>query len=182
LRAAQLPALRQRFARTKGIIVDMRGYPLELIREPLTACFQDQPKPFASERGVDPTYPGHDKPLPTMVAEPGSEPPYAGQLLLLVNEQTQSEAEFITMALRTTPHARVVGSQTAGTDGNVVAVYLPGGVRTQITTLGEYYPDGQPTQRVGVHIDVLVQPTLAGLSAGRDEVLEEALQLIELTP
>lgn len=83
------------------------------------------------------------------------------------------------MALRTTPHALVVGSQTAGTDGNITEFTLPGGVAAQMTTLGEYYPDGRETQRVGIVVDVEVHPTVEGLRQGRDEVLEKAIQLIE---
>jgi C-terminal processing protease CtpA/Prc len=41
------------------------------------------------------------------------------------------------------------------------------------------YPDGRPTQRVGLIPDVRVAPTIAGIAAGRDEVLEEAVRQIE---
>ena len=47
-----------------------------------------------------------------------------------------------------------------------------------ISGLGVYYPDGRETQRVGIVPDVVVQPTIAGVQAGRDEVLERAVQLI----
>jgi len=39
--------------------------------------------------------------------------------VILVDERTQSQAEYTTMALRTAPGAIVMGSQTAGADGNV---------------------------------------------------------------
>jgi hypothetical protein len=42
--------------------------------------------------------------------------------------------------------------------------------------LGVYYPDGTPTQRVGVRVDKVVYPTPAGIAAGRDELLEEAVK------
>jgi len=38
--------------------------------------------------------------------------------------------------------------------------------------------DRKPTQRVGIVPDVEVQPTIEGIRAGRDEVLEEALRQI----
>ena len=47
-----------------------------------------------------------------------------------------------------------------------------------ISGLGVFYPDKRPTQRVGIVPDVEVQPTIAGIRAGRDEVLEEALRQI----
>jgi C-terminal processing protease CtpA/Prc len=83
------------------------------------------------------------------------------------------------MALRTAPRATVVGSITAGADGEVSDIVLPGNVRTRITGLGIYYPDGRETQRVGIVPDVEVKPTIKGIADGRDEVLEKAVQLIE---
>ena len=83
------------------------------------------------------------------------------------------------MALRSTPGAIVVGSTTAGADGNVSSIVLPGNISTIITGLGVYYPDGRETQRVGIVPDVEVKPTIQGIKEGRDEVLEKAVQLIE---
>jgi C-terminal processing protease CtpA/Prc len=82
------------------------------------------------------------------------------------------------MALHAAPDAIVIGSTTAGADGNVSEVPLPGGLRTMISGLGVFYPDGAPTQRVGIHIDVEARPTIAGIRAGRDEVLEAAIHRI----
>jgi len=70
----------------------------------------------------------------------------------------------------------VVGSQTAGADGNVSNIPLPGGQRAMFSGIGVFYPDGKPTQRVGIVPDVEVHATIAGLRAGRDEVLEAAVQ------
>ncbi len=47
-----------------------------------------------------------------------------------------------------------------------------------ISGIGVFYPDKKPTQRVGIVPDVEVRPTIAGIRAGRDEVLEEALRQI----
>ena len=45
-------------------------------------------------------------------------PLYEGKIVILVDEVTLSSAEYTTMALRTAPGAMVVGSTTAGADGN----------------------------------------------------------------
>ena len=42
---------------------------------------------------------------------------------------------------------------------------------------GIVYPDGTESQRNGVKIDIEVKPTINGLRAGRDEVLEKALEI-----
>jgi C-terminal processing protease CtpA/Prc len=48
-----------------------------------------------------------------------------------------------------------------------------------ISGLGVFYPDHRPTQRIGIVPDVVVRPTIQGIAAGRDEVLESAMRLIE---
>jgi hypothetical protein len=53
------------------------------------------------------------------------------------------------MAFRTAPAAVVMGSTTAGADGNVTNFfYLPGGIFTRFSGIGILYPDGKETQRV----------------------------------
>jgi hypothetical protein len=62
-------------------------------------------------------------------------------------------------------------------------VPLPGGLSSAISGIGIFYPDKTPTQRVGIVADVEVHPTIAGIRAGRDEVLEEALrQILDTLP
>ena len=105
-------------------------------------------------------------------------PHYAGKIIVLVEENTQSAAEYAAMAFRTAPGAFVLGSTTAGADGNVSEIPLPGGFSTWISGIGVFYPDKRPTRSIGIIPDVVVNPTLAGIRAGRDEVLEEALRQI----
>jgi C-terminal processing protease CtpA/Prc len=45
-----------------------------------------------------------------------------------------------------------------------------------ISGIGVFYPNKKPTQRIGIVPDVKVEPTIAGIRNGRDEVLEEALR------
>ena len=98
--------------------------------------------------------------------------------MILVDEVTQSRAEYTSMAFRASPRAKVVGSTTAGADGDASWFVLPGGLRSMISGIGVFYPDKRPTQRIGIIPDVEVKPTITGIRAGRDEVLEEALRQI----
>ncbi|RYY07934.1 MAG: peptidase S41, partial [Cytophagaceae bacterium] len=113
---------------------------------------------------------------------PAGPAPYTGQLIVLVNETTLSQAEYTAMALQATPHCTLLGSTTAGADGNVSRIVLPGGLKTAMSGIGIYYPNGRETQRVGLVIDVPVRPTVAGLRAGRDELLDRAIELIKAKP
>ena len=48
-----------------------------------------------------------------------------------------------------------------------------------ISGIGVFYPDKRPTQRVGIIPDIEVRPTIAGIRAGRDELLEAAVSEIQ---
>src|SRR6185437_13436855 len=102
---------------------------------------------------------------------------YKGKVVVIVNEETQSQAEYTTMAFQSSPNVTVIGSTTAGADGNVSTIILPGGISTMISGLGVLYPDGV-TQRKGVRIDEVVKPTIAGIKAGSDELVERAKAII----
>jgi C-terminal processing protease CtpA/Prc len=82
------------------------------------------------------------------------------------------------MAYRVSPGAVVVGSTTAAADGNVSEIYLPGNLRTMISGIGVYYPDGRETQRIGIVPDIEVKPTIEGIRNGRDELLEKAIEVV----
>ena len=70
----------------------------------------------------------------------------------------------------------IVGGPTAGTNGNVASFVTPGGFAVNFTGMRVTRHDGRsPHHLVGVRPDVPVAPTLEGLRAGRDEVLERGL-------
>jgi C-terminal processing protease CtpA/Prc len=57
----------------------------------------------------------------------------------------------------------------------VTGILLPGGIRTSFSGHGVYYPDGRPTQGIGIVPDIKIKPTISGIKAGKDEVLERAI-------
>jgi carboxyl-terminal processing protease len=74
----------------------------------------------------------------------------------------------------------VIGSQTAGADGDISAHRITRGNRNgNISGLGVYYPDNTVTQGKGVKIDVQMKPTIQGIRAGKDELLDKAVSLIQ---
>jgi len=44
--------------------------------------------------------------------------------------------------------------------------------------IGVYYPIGEETQRIGIVLNVEVNPTIQGVREDRDELLEKAIELI----
>jgi len=165
-------------AGTKGLIIDIRNYPSEFVVFALGQLLVDRPAPFARFTRGDLSNPGAfhwDSQPTTLVPET---PHYSGEVVILVDEVSQSQAEYTTMAFRIAPGAKVVGSTTAGADGNVSQIPLPGGTNSMISGIGVFYPDKKPTQRLGILADVEAHPTIAGIRDGRDEVLEEAVRQI----
>lgn len=162
---------------TKGLIVDIRNYPSEFMPFVLGPLLVTAHTPFVTLTKADLGNPGAFHFAETFTIDPG-QPHYNGKVVILVDELSQSQAEYTTMALRSAPNAIVVGSTTAGADGNVSEILLPGGAWTKISGLGIYYPDKRPTQRIGILPDIKACPTIAGIKAGRDEVLEEAIRQI----
>ena len=164
-------------AGTKGLIIDIRNYPSEFMVFALGSLLVDQKTDFVRFTQGDLSNPGaFHFGLPLSLSP--QQPHYPGKIVILVDEFTQSSAEYTTMAFRSSPRATVIGSTTAGADGNVSPIPLPGGFRSMISGIGVFYPDKKPTQRIGIIPNREVLPTIAGVRAGRDEVLEAAIREI----
>jgi len=171
-----LPAIKELFKDTKGIIVDMRCYPSDFMPFTFVPYIKNGDAKFVKFTSGSIYYPG----MFAVGAALGSkgDNKYKGKVVVIVNEETQSQAEYTTMAFQSSPNVTVIGSTTAGADGNVSTIILPGGISTMISGLGVLYPDGGVTQRKGVRIDEVVKPTIADIKAGRDELLERAKAII----
>lgn len=174
-----LPAIMREAQDTKGLIVDIRNYPADFVVFSLTNYLLTKPTDFVQFSVPMTTYPGLFLQTAPLQVVPGKKPAYPGKVAVLVNELSQSNSEYTAMALRAVPGATVLGSTTAGADGNVSAITLPGNISTYISGIGVYYPDGRETQRIGIVPDIEVKPTINGIREGRDEVLERAVTLLE---
>jgi len=99
-------------------------------------------------------------------------------VVVLMNESTQSHLEFTVMSLQGSSNVVIMGTNTIGANGDIVFLPLPGGMVMIFTGLGVYTPDGGQTQRIGLSPDIYVPRTIAGISAGRDELMEAAIQFL----
>lgn len=102
---------------------------------------------------------------------------YKGKMVVLINAATKSAAETWAMSFRI-HSATLIGTPTAGANGNVIRLSLPGGIKVSYSGLGFYYPDGEVMQRKGIIPDIEVYPTMDDIMAGRDEVLDAAIKYI----
>ena len=104
---------------------------------------------------------------------------YEKPVVLLMDERSMSSSEFSIMHLRTGDHVVVIGSSSAGVDGNVTELPLPNGNHLRFTSFGVYTPEMGQTQRVGLAPDIEVYPTIEGIKEGRDELMEAAIAYIQ---
>jgi C-terminal processing protease CtpA/Prc len=186
---ADVPTLFERFAGTKAIIFDLRGYPKapqvriaeRLAARPWTTVARFEEPLIDVPPGRSSV--GSDRGIPAVtLSEQGFAPagpaPYAGRTVLLIDERAQSAAEHLGLFLKAANGTTFIGSPTTGANGNVNTFALPGGIRFSFSMLAVQWPDGRQLQRVGLLPDVEVRPTIKGLQEGRDELLDAAIAYI----
>lgn len=179
LKKGEINEIMDKFLDKKGLIVDLRCYPSDFIIFSLSNYLLNEKKDFVKFTAGDIKTPG----LFTfrggeMQVGGKNKDAFKGKVIILVNEETQSQAEYSAMALRVAPNAKVLGSTTAGADGNVSTIILPGNIFTYISGIGVLTPDGSETQRIGIVPDIKMEPTIKGIRSGKDELLEKAIELI----
>ena len=178
LRNEFLPTIMDQVNKTKGLIIDFRCYPSDFIVFTLSEYLLPAPKSFVKFSVGSITTPGLFTFGSKLNVGRNNPDYYKGKVVIIVNETTQSSAEYQTMGLQVAPKAVVIGSTTAAADGNVSKIILPGNLQTMISGIGVYYPDGRETQRVGIVPDIEVKPSIQGIREGRDELLERAISII----
>jgi C-terminal processing protease CtpA/Prc len=166
---------------TDALVFDMRGYPNgtawtlapRLNRKGATVAAQFRGREVGADSLESPDS-GYffSQSIPPL---PDGDWIYPGRTVMLIDERAISQAEHTGLFLEAASDVVFVGEPTAGANGDVTNFSLPGGLRVGFTGHDVRHADGRPLQRVGLQPHVPVAPTLAGLRAGRDEVLERAL-------
>jgi len=104
---------------------------------------------------------------------------YKGKIVILTDEHTQSMGEWFTMMLsQLNSNTTIIGSQTAGADGDLKYLTLPGNYIFNFTGNGIFYPDGRETQRNGIKPDIYFTTSAKNLSGTEDAQLQRALRYI----
>ena len=173
-----LPEIMSKVQNTKGLIIDLRCYPSEFVVFNLGKYLVGDNTAFVKFSIGSIESPGLYTMTPNLSVGEKNNDYYKGKVVILVNETTQSQAEYSAMAFRTALKATVIGSTTAGADGNVSQFNLPGGISTAISGIGVYYPNGKGTQRIGIVPDIEIKPTIKGIIEGRDELIEKSVEII----
>jgi C-terminal processing protease CtpA/Prc len=152
LNVAEVGATLKRFASTRAIVFDLRGYPrgtawalaphftpkvvsAALFRTPVRRV----PVGIAGGDGelqfVDET-----RDFYQMIAPEA--PRYTQPVVVVIDARAISQAEHTGLYLAASAHARFVGEPTVGANGDVTRFFLPGGVAANFTGQAVLHPDG----------------------------------------
>jgi C-terminal processing protease CtpA/Prc len=114
----------------------------------------------------------------TPTTEPSRGQHYRNPVVVLTSPRTFSAAEDFTIDFELTGRGRIIGEPTGGSTGQPLFFSLPGGGSARVCTKQNLYPDGRQFVGVGIQPQILVRPTVADFRAGRDAVLEKALEYL----
>jgi C-terminal processing protease CtpA/Prc len=169
-------------ASAPGVVFDLRGYPHsnhDVLSYLLTAPVELSGG-MAIAHVIRPAHTGRAGPTwetdPALL--PVLEPHIRGRVAFLTGPGAISYAESVMALVERYRLGEIVGSATAGSNGNVAVVTLPSGCRTRFTGLRVNKPDGSQFHLVGIKPTIPASRTIAGVAAGRDEVLERALAYV----
>lgn len=184
LEVNQVEEMFRLFRGTTAIVFDMRGYPrgtawaiaprINTKGVRYAARFRRAQVSALSTEEAEAAF-SFSQPLP----EPSGVEVYRGRTLMLIDDRAISQSEHTGLFFEVANGTAFVGSPSAGANGDVTSTTVPGGITIGFTGHDVRHADGRQLQRVGLQPDVPVEPTLAGLRAGRDEVLDRALRYLE---
>jgi C-terminal processing protease CtpA/Prc len=166
--------------KAKGIIFDMRGYPgqpgIEVLAHLSDTTIRSAKFTVGSAAlpdRLDTSY--HDGGWPV---EP-QKPYFSARRVFLTDGRAISYAETVMGIVEAFKLGEIVGSATAGTNGNVNPFRLPGGYNIAWTGMKVLKHDGSQHHGIGVLPTVPVARTRQGVAEGKDEVLLKGLVVVK---
>lgn len=105
-------------------------------------------------------------------------PHVPGPLVFITDGGAVSYAESMMGYVEAFRLGEIVGGPTAGANGNVASVRVPAGFEVRFTGMKVTKHDGSRHHGIGVLPTIPLEPTRAGIRAGRDEQLERALAVL----
>jgi len=172
---AALPIL----AAARGIIFDVRGYPfsVDAILSHLIEA------PITGPQFLVPVITQPDRQGLGFVSSPRAivprEPHFRAKSVFLMNGRAMSRSETLLTFVEDNHLGPTVGSPTAGTNGNIVWIGLPGRYRVGMTAMKTLRKDGSRFHGLGLKPTVPVERTKEGIAENHDEILNRGLEVVE---
>ncbi|MCP4213202.1 MAG: hypothetical protein GY765_01040 [bacterium] len=180
----QVDKMFETFKSTRAIIFDMRGYPKGTAWSIAPRLTEKNDVVAATFKGII-AWPGRRMDNSSSYYEFRQKLPktgkwrYKGKTVMLINENAISQAEHTGLFFEAANGTEFIGSATAGANGDVTNFLLPGGLTVYFTGQAVFHADGGQLQRKGLQPHVKVKPTIAGIRAGKDEVLDKAIEYLK---
>jgi C-terminal processing protease CtpA/Prc len=167
-------------ADARGVVFDLRGYPNR--NHQVLSHLSDSTLQSAHWNVPRIIYPDRRGPVGwdtrgRWALEP-REPRIAGEVVFLTDGRAISYAESVLGIVEAYELGEIVGRPTAGANGNVNPLRLPGGYTLSWTGMKVLKHDSTRHHLVGIRPTVPVERTVEAIRDGRDEYLETALELI----
>lgn len=102
---------------------------------------------------------------------------FTGKLIFLVDRRCASACEDFIIPFKDNHRAVLIGETTMGSSGQPYIFLFDEFISIGIGTKREYFPDGSTFEGRGIAPDIEVIPTAVQLKAGKDVVLERAIQM-----
>lgn len=168
-------------AKTRGIVFDLRGYPNGTAWG-LAARLNVKHAKYGAQF-LRPLVDGDSDDNRLRFFQPIGELPkdtplYTGKVVVLIDDRAVSQSEHTCLFLSEAAGATFVGSTTHGANGDITAMRLPGALRMWFTGQEVRWVDGRQLQRIGIPPHIRVMPTVRGIRAGKDEVLDRGVSAI----
>jgi C-terminal processing protease CtpA/Prc len=187
LQAGEVEKMFEAIKDTPAVVFDMRGYPngtawsiaprLSEKRTPVAALFS---RPFLEATSLsDQELAGSAQYTFSQKIPARRGDAYKGKVVMLINEDAISQSEHTCLFFETATDVTFVGTPTTGANGDVTFMVLPGNLAVSFTGHNVRHADGRQLQRVGIQPDIKVAPTVRGVAAGRDEILEAAVKYLQ---
>ncbi len=179
----------EKINRAKGLIIDVRknGGGNSSNGNAIISCLIDKAIPETAWKTPQyiASFQAWGRPKKWFEGEPDMIQPrqgerYLGPVVVLIGSGTNSAAEDFVVPLHAAGRATVVGQKSSGSTGQPLNFsFLYGKIFGRVCTKRDTYPDGREFVGVGIIPDIEINPAPTDIAAGRDVVLEKAIEILK---
>ena len=170
----------QEFKDCQGIIIDIRNNfgGNDQVGKAIAARFADKKRLYMTTQIRNgPKYDDFSQPK-YFYAEPGGPAQFTKPIVLLIHRYSISGADNFAMAMRTLPHATLVGEATSGCQADMYWASLPNGWKFSIANTLFVDQNGFSWEGIGIPPDLRQVNTQEDIDNNIDRVIELAMDLI----
>lgn len=173
-----LSSLSAIFRENKSVILDLRNSPLCDAVDIHRALFKD-PIQYVKYYLPNVRFPGLFVGLNQYTGSNESNFQFTSNVIILVNEYTQSMTEDLVLALKAQyPQSMIIGQHTAGANGNINVFKFFKDVEYGFTGLSTFDIKNRSLYVNGITVDSVVTQSLSSFLRDKDDVVETAMHLL----